>query len=162
MHQYEQEAPLMRFLADLHVEQPKLFRTLAEFALNRRLRDMLGGENLTPERVESLLQEAREMKVPLDTSTLEFVMCRQAEARARAFWANPGELAGLQRLETAVQLARSLPFPVNLWQVQNLCAEKLDGTFSAIQKEADHGDADAKRWIQHMSTLAKSLDLRVA
>jgi alpha-amylase/alpha-mannosidase (GH57 family) len=162
IHQYEQEAPLMRFLADLHVEQPKLFRTLAEFALNRRLRDLLGSENLTPERVESLLQEAREMKVPLDTSTLEFVMRRQAEARARAFWANPGELAGLQRLETAVQLARSLPFPVNLWQVQNLCAEKLDGTFSAIQKEAEQGDEDAKTWIQHISTLAKSLDLRVA
>ena len=162
IRQYEQEAPLMRFLADLHVDQPKLFRTLAEFALNRRLRDLLGSDNLTPERVESLLQEAREMKVPLDASTLEFVMRRQAEERARAFWANPGELASLQRLETAVQLAKSLPFPVNLWQVQNLCAERMDGTFSAIQKEAERGDEDAKTWIRHMSLLAKALDLKIA
>jgi hypothetical protein len=120
LHQYEQEVPLMRFLADLHVEQPKLFRTLAEFALNSRLRNMLGSENLATERVELLLQEAKEMQVPLDASTLEFVMRRRTEERARAFWANPGELEGLQRLESAVQLARSLPFPVNLWQVQNL------------------------------------------
>ncbi|HST09161.1 MAG TPA: DUF3536 domain-containing protein, partial [Terriglobales bacterium] len=162
MHQYEQEAPLMRFLADLHVDQPKLFRTLAEFALNRRLRTILASENTSPEKVESLLQEAREMKIPLDTSTLEFVMRRQTEERARAFWANPGELAGLQRLEATVQLARSLPFPVNLWQVQNLCAEKMDGTYSAIQKEAEQGDEDAKTWVRHMSALAKSLDLKVA
>ncbi len=162
MHQYEQEAPLMRFLADLHVEQPKLFRTLAEYSLNRRLRNLLGSENVVSERVESLLQEAREMQVPLDTSTLEFVMRRQAEERARVFWANPGELAALQRLEESVRLARSLPFPVNLWQVQNLCAQKLDGTFSAIQKEAELGDQDAKAWIQHMSSLAKTLDLKVA
>ncbi len=40
LRQYEQEAPLMRFLADLHVEQPKLFRTLAEFAVNNRLREL--------------------------------------------------------------------------------------------------------------------------
>jgi hypothetical protein len=161
MHQYEQEAPLMRFLADLHVEQPKLFRTLAEYSLNRRLRNLLGSENVATERVESLLQEARDMQVPLDTSTLEFVMRRQAEERARAFWANPGELAALQRLEESVQLARSLPFPVNLWQVQNLCAEKLNGTFGAIQKQAQQGDQDAKVWIEHMSSLAKSLDLKV-
>jgi hypothetical protein len=143
------------------VEQPKLFRTLAEYSLNRRLRNLLGSENVATERVESLLEEAREMQVPLDTSTLEFVMRRQTEERARAFWANPGELAALQRLEESVQLARSLPFAVNLWQVQNLCAEKLDGTFGAIQKDAQQGDQDAKLWIEHMSSLAKSLDLKV-
>jgi alpha-amylase/alpha-mannosidase (GH57 family) len=162
MRQYEQEAPLMRFLADLHVEQPKLFCTLAEFSLNRRLRTLLGSPNAAAEKVESLLQEAREMQVTLDTSTLEFVMRRQAEERARAFWANPGELAVLQQLERSIQLARNLPFHVNLWQVQNLCAEKLDGTFSAIKKEADQGDADARTWVEHMSSLARSLDLKVA
>jgi alpha-amylase/alpha-mannosidase (GH57 family) len=162
MHQYEQEAPLMRFLADLHVEQPKLFRTLAEFSVNRRLRNLLAAPTVTTERVESLLEEAREMQVPLDTSTLEFVMRRQAEERARAFWANPAELAALQQLERSVQLARSLPFSVNLWLVQNLCAQKLDGTFSAIQKEAEAGDADARTWVQHMSSLARSLDLKIA
>jgi alpha-amylase/alpha-mannosidase (GH57 family) len=162
MHQYEQEAPLMRFLADLHVEQPKLFRTLAEFSLNSRLRNLLGSPSATAERVDSLLQEAREMQVTLDTSTLEFVMRRQAEERARAFWANPRELIALQQLEQSVQLARNLPFPVNLWQVQNLCAARLDGTFSAIKKAADGGDADAKTWVEHMSSLARSLDLNVA
>src|SRR5262249_24020207 len=58
LHQYEQDAPLMWFLADLHVEQPKLFRMLAEFALNNQLRDALAKDNISAERVQSLLQEA--------------------------------------------------------------------------------------------------------
>jgi alpha-amylase/alpha-mannosidase (GH57 family) len=161
LRQYEAEAPLMRFLADLHVEQPKLFRMLAEFAVNTRLRDALGSENVPLERIEELLREARAMNVPLDTATLEFVMRRETERKARAFWTNPRELAPLQTLESAVHLARSLPFPVNLWQVQNLCAQTLNGTFSAVRAQADNNDETAKAWVAHMTSLAKKLDLRV-
>jgi alpha-amylase/alpha-mannosidase (GH57 family) len=162
LRQYEQEAPLMRFLVDLHVEQPKLFRTLAEFALNSRLRDALRDDNISSERIEGLLGEVRAMQVPLDTATLEFVVRRQTEKIAHAFWANPRELANLQRLESAVRLARSLPFPVNLWQVQNLCAQKLNGTLSAARAEAEKGDEGAKEWVGRMTSLAEWLDLRVS
>lgn len=161
LHQYEQEAPLMRFLADLHVEQPKLFRMLAEFALNSQLREAFRKEIVTPERLQALLQEAATMKVTLDTATLEFEVRRQTELHARIFCANPTELAGLQRLEAAVHLARSLPFEVNLWQVQNLTAQNLNGIFSAIRAEAEKGNEAAKTWIGHMTSLANILDLRV-
>ena len=161
LRQYEQEAPLMRFLADLHVEQPKLFRTLAEFAVNNRLREALGADNIASERVEGLLQEARTMDVALDTATLEFVVRRQTEKTARAFWTNPRDLDGLKRLDSAVRLARNLPFAVNLWQVQTLCAQKMNGTFGEMRTLSEQGDEAAKEWIGHMTTLARSLDLRI-
>jgi alpha-amylase/alpha-mannosidase (GH57 family) len=162
LHQYEQEAPLMRFLADLHVEQPKLFRMLAEFALNSQLREALAKDTIIPERVQSLLDEAASMNVTLDTATLEFVVRRQTELQARAFWTNPKELTGLARLDAAVILARSMPFQVNLWQVQNMCAQKLNGTFSAMRAQAEQGNEEAKSWINHMSSLAENLDLRLS
>ena len=162
LRQYEQEAPLMRFLADLRVEQPKLFKMLAEFALNSRLREVLQQENLNLERVQSLLQEAAAINVSLDTATLEFVVRRQAEEKARAFWANPRDSASLERLESIVNLARSLPFSVNLWQVQNLSAQKLNGTLLAMRQEAERGDEFAQKWVSHMSSLAEHLDLRLA
>jgi alpha-amylase/alpha-mannosidase (GH57 family) len=162
LHQYEQEAPLMRFLADLHVEQPKLFRMLAEFALNSQLREALAKENVAAERVQSLLDEATTMNIPLDTATLEFVVRRQTELQARAFWTNPTELNGLARLDAAVIMARSMPFQVNLWQVQNMCAQKLNGTFSAMRAEAERGNEEAKSWVGHMSSLAENLDLRLS
>ena len=162
LHQYEQEAPLMRFLADLHVEQPKLFRMLAEFALNSQLREALAKDTIIPERVQSLLDEAASMNVTLDTATLEFVVRRQTELQARAFWTNPKELTGLARLDAAVILARSMPFQVNLWQVQNMCAQKLNGTFSAMRAQAEQGNEEAKSWVGHMSSLAENLDLRLS
>jgi hypothetical protein len=162
LHQYEQEAPLMRFLADLRVEQPKLFQMLAEFALNSQLREALAKDTITPERVQSLLDEAASMNVTLDTATLEFVVRRQTELQARAFWTNPKELTGLARLDAAVILARSMPFQVNLWQVQNMCAQKLNGTFSAMRTQAEQGNEEAKSWVDHMSSLAENLDLRLS
>jgi len=162
LHQYEQEVPLMRFLADLHVEQPKLFRMLAEFALNSQLREALAKDSIIPERVQSLLDEAASMKVTLDTATLEFVVRRQTELQARAFWTNPKELTGLARLDAAVILARSMPFQVNLWQVQNMCAQRLNGTFSAMRAQAEQGNEEARSWVSHMSSLAENLDLRLS
>jgi len=161
LRQYEQEAPLMRFLLDLHVEQPKLFRILGEFALNRQLRDALSDEHIARERIEALLREASEMGIPLDTATLEFVVRRQTEIRARDFWKNPRDVRALEALDTSVRIARSLPFKVNLWQVQNLFAQRLDGTFDAIRAEANKGDETSRQWITSMTDLAKSLDLRV-
>ena len=161
LRQYEQEAPLMRFLADLHVEQPRLFKMLAEFSLNSRLREALQQENVSSERIQNLLQEADMVNIPLDTATLEFVVRRQAEQRARAFWDNPLNTAGLERLESTVNLARSLPFSVNLWQVQNLSAQKLNGTFHAMRAQAEQGDQNAKNWVDHMTSLAEHLQLRI-
>jgi hypothetical protein len=113
------------------------------------------------ERIEALLREASEMGIPLDTATLEFVVRRQAEIRARDFWKNPRDVRALEALDTSVRIARSLPFKVNLWQVQNLFAQRLDGTFDAIRAEANKGDEASRQWITSMTDLAKSLDLRV-
>jgi alpha-amylase/alpha-mannosidase (GH57 family) len=162
LRQYEQEAPLMRFLLDLHVEQPKLFRILAEFALNRQLRDALSEEHIAPERIESLLREASELGIPLDTATLEFVIRRRTEVRAHDFWEHPKDIHALEELDTSVRIARKLPFQVNLWQVQNLFAQNLDGTFEAVRAEANKGDESSQQWVNRMTDLAKSLDLRVA
>jgi alpha-amylase/alpha-mannosidase (GH57 family) len=162
LHQYEQEAPLMRFLADLHVEQPKLFRVLAETALNTQLRDALGKEPVSRERVQNLLQEAAIMGVQLDTATLEFELRRQTESQARAFWTNPEDLNRLAQLDEAVSLARNMPFSVNLWQVQTLCARRLNGNFSAKRAQAESGDANAQNWVGHITSLAENLDLRLS
>jgi alpha-amylase/alpha-mannosidase (GH57 family) len=160
--QYEQHAPLMRFLADLQGEQPKLFRTLAQFALNSELREALQKDEIIPERVEHLLKEAATMRVAIDAPTLEFIVRKQTEQRAYAFWNNPMELAGLERLGAAVRLAKGMPFKVSLWTVQNLCAQRLNGTLSSMRALAAQGSESAQTWVNHMSSLADTLGLRVS
>ena len=101
------------------------------------------------------------MGVPLDTAMLEFELRRKAEATAERFTSNPSDMAGLESLEQVVGLARAMPFEVNLWQVENLCAQKLNGNYREIRERAEQGDENARNWMAHWSTLAGQLHLRV-
>lgn len=158
---YEQHVPLMHFLADLGVKQPKLFKALAGLALNKEIGDALGREQLDQERIESLLREAAIMAVELDKETLEFIVRRQAERTAEIFWSDP-TTDNLGRLENIVHFARNLPFPVNLWEVENLCAQKMNSSLGEARARAEQGDDLAKTWVQRFSALAEDLHLRVA
>jgi hypothetical protein len=160
--QYAEHAPLMRFLADLRVDQPTLFHTLAQFAINSELREALQKDDNATDRVRSLVQEAASMHVDIDAQNLEFIVRKQTEQRAYAFWRNPTELPQLERLESAVHRARTMPFKVNLWKVQNLAAQRLDGTLSSMREQASQGDENAKAWVNHMDSLADTLGLRVS
>jgi len=159
-HQYEEQAPLMRFLADLDVEQPKLLRMLAQFALNSEIRDALQEKAVGTERLQTLLREAVQMQVGVEAQSLEFIVRRRAEQSAQDFWSNPAELAGLERLVEAVDLAKSMPFQVNLWKVQNLCAQRLDGTLAGMKARAQQGDETASRWVSRLTSLASALGVR--
>jgi hypothetical protein len=158
---YDERVPLMHFLADLHVAQPPQFRTLAQLAINSQLREALSAGPVDMERLRNLLREAQAMQVPLDNATLEFLLRRKAEQMAERFTSNPADLPGLENLEAVVGLARAMPFEVNLWQVENLCAQKLNGNYSEIRQRAEQGDETAKSWMTHWNALAGQLHLRV-
>ncbi len=158
---YEQHVPLMHFLADLGVPQPRIFHLMAEFALNSQIREALEKDNLDVERIHSLLKEAATTQIPLDTETLEFVLRKRAERKAEELGSSPNDLSTLEQLEAIVNLAYSMPFPVNFWQVENLYAQNMDGVYSLNRARAEQGDEAARNWIQHFTTLAEKLRLRV-
>ena len=158
---FEQHVPLMRFLADAGMPQPRIFHLMGEFAINSQIRKELESDNPDMNRIHNLLNEANIMKVPLDGQTLEFVLRRKAELAAAAFGAAPADLNRLEQLEGAVNMASSMPFPVNLWEVQNVYAQNMDGVYSDHRTRAEQGDEQAKTWLEHFNALADKLRLRV-
>jgi len=126
------------------------------------LREALQKDEAMTDRVRNLAQEAATMQVAIDTSNLEFIVRKQTEQRAYAFWRNPTELPSLEQLEAAVHRAQAMPFKVNLWKVQNLAAQRLDGTLSAMRAQAAQGDENAQAWVSQMDSLADNLGLRVS
>ena len=56
--------------------------------------------------------------------------------------------------------ARSLPFPLVLWSVQNRCYEVLQKIFPQVQEKAARDKTDA-RWVAQFQELAALLSLRV-
>jgi alpha-amylase/alpha-mannosidase (GH57 family) len=157
--QYGEYAPLMRFLADLRVEQPKLFRMLAESALNSELQQALkAGER---EHAIRLVTAAKEVNIALDGAAHEFVIRKQLEESARSFAAEPHSLEKLQGLETHVSFVHQLPFAVNLSDVQNLTFEKLKSAMADAQRKAAAGDEAANTWLAHAHPLAEALSMHI-
>jgi hypothetical protein len=131
---YTRNADLMRFLADLQIPLPKTFRASAEFALNHQLRKEFLGDEPNLRRAAPLIEEAKAVNVCLDHPTLEYALRNRLEQMAEKLSVSPADPKILSRFRAAVELARSLPFPVNLWQVQNLFYEQL--RFLARQSHA--------------------------
>ena len=150
---YAQHAPLMRFLAGLGTPAPKAVQAAAEYALNSRLRRALAEEFPELAKIHRLLDECHDTGVELDTTTLEFAVRRNLERMSETLSAQPAEASSLARLKDAVHMARSLPFPVVFWTVQNRC-------YRLLQQVGAGGDQDPV-WLGHLQALAEDLSLRI-
>ena len=152
---YGRHAGLMRFLISSGMPLPESFRASAKSALNSLLRDALAMDELYASRIQELLKETKAVDVHLDAATLEFVLRKKMEGMAEA--AKGGDLRSIEQLHKAVALARTLPFPVNLWWVQNLCHEWIGRIYADFRSKAATGDAEAQVWLAHLTALAEHL-----
>jgi alpha-amylase/alpha-mannosidase (GH57 family) len=155
---YERHAPLMRFLGDLGTPLPQVLHLTAEFVLNGSLRRAFEGENLDLDRIRGLLDAAQRERVTLDGAGLSYALRHSIQRMMQRFQAGPAELEHLERLEAAVDLARSLPFEVNLWKVQNSYYRMLQQVRPEFQVR---GGDDVHAWIAHFDSLGEKLGIRV-
>jgi hypothetical protein len=158
---YENHAPLMRFLTDLHMPLPEALRSTAAYALNSRLRKAFAAETVDAGPIQSLIEEAQTLSVPLDTTTLEFTFRQTLESLARAFHQQPLDPEALSRLARAVSLARRLPFPVNFWSIQNKCWDAMGTTLPVMRTRAATGEEAAHAWVDQFVALCQDLSLRL-
>jgi alpha-amylase/alpha-mannosidase (GH57 family) len=158
---YERNVPLMRFLVDLGSPLPKSFQAAAEFSLNRSLRDVLVAEDPPLDRVQSLLESAKGLKIVLDEVSLGYALKETIERTATKFSAQPADLALLRKLEGLAALALSLPFPMDLWRVQNIYFQVGREAYPQFCDGAEKGEDPAKTWVSHFTSLGDKLHCRV-
>jgi hypothetical protein len=65
--------------------------------------------------------------------------------------------APLARFHAAVELARALPFPVNLWQVQNVFYDQLRSLTRSRRMSAGEPPQDASRWAGELARVGETL-----
>ncbi len=153
---YEQHYPPMRFLTDMGNPLPRAFHSAAEFILNTDLRRALSGETLDVERIKGLLEETRAWNVELDTEGLSYLLQQTLRGMMAGFVSNPDDIFLLNSLVAAVELARSTPFAVDLWKVQNLYYEMLQTTYPEYRKRTK---AD-REWLTQFASLGEKLSIR--
>jgi alpha-amylase/alpha-mannosidase (GH57 family) len=158
---YEHNAPLLRFLKDLGIPPPKVLADVAEFFLNVSLRRRFEDDELDVELIRAILEKAQWVGVALDAATLEMEIRQRIEGIAGRLALEPAHLPRLIELDEAVDLVLSLPFEVNLHEIQNIGHEILRSALPRIEEEARQGDKRALGWVDRFTSLCDKLWLRV-
>ncbi len=156
---YENRAPLMRFMADLGLPPPRPFRMAAEFVLDTRLRRAMEAEPPELDAAERMVRSAQREGIELETQELAYAARRMVERAAARFEAAPDREVCLADLERRVEFAKSLPFEVVLWGVQNTFWRVLREAGPPLSQAAAGGDAAAREWLDRLARLGETLSV---
>jgi hypothetical protein len=159
---YEHHYPPMRFLAELGGPVPRAFHSAAELIINIDLHRAVAGESIDAEAVRSMVATARTWQVELDGDGVGYDFKTNLENMMTALSAEPEDIERMKNVLDAATLARSLPFPVDLWRVQNIYWEMLQNTYPALKERADRNEGPAVAWVTVFKELGKKLSIRVA
>jgi hypothetical protein len=159
---YERHVPLAHFLRDLGIPLPNAIRTAAEFALNSLLRQAFASDEMDLEQVRRHLEEAHSGGILLEATTLEYTLRQTIERLFTRFIRDPRDLSLMQRLESIIEMARSLSFAVVLWTAQNMWYEVRRTIYGEVSQRGQQGDAEAACWLQHFRSLGEKLGIEVA
>ncbi len=154
---YENQAPLIRFLNGLAIPVPPAFKAAADVAINSQLKQALQKPDFDTDNIASSLKEAANSQVGLDKTTLEFTIRRRIEEQARKFAEKPDDLETVQRLRKELDVARTMPFPVTLWEAQNIAYAALRKTIGERQAAADKNEPEAAVWMKELTGLREGL-----
>ena len=136
---------------------PKEMQSAAQFALNGILRRAFENPEMDFPRLRGLIDDAQRTGIELDTTTLEFTLRKTIEGLTERLRERPFEAAMLTQLTQLVEFALSLPFPVNLWNVQNVCYILMQQPAAATNGDVEKATIVAEQY----KTLAQDLTIRV-
>jgi alpha-amylase/alpha-mannosidase (GH57 family) len=156
---FESQAPLIRFLNGLEIPVPNALKSAAEIALNSQLHQLLDRPDLDLDSIRGLLREAAASKIALDASTLEYSVRKRIEKEASEFAAFPCDPAVVERLLKLMDLVPSFPFPVVLWEAQNICYRPLITAFQRNGWHSPKADPVAAQHHEELNRLAAQLHI---
>ena len=96
------------------------------------------------------------MKVALDVETLAFVIHQRVEERAKQLMSGSGDVETVRRLNRLLDLVRSLPFPVSLWEAQNAAYTALSKATPDLHPEWEQDMSMAQSWSREVASLKEN------
>jgi alpha-amylase/alpha-mannosidase (GH57 family) len=158
---YEHHYPPMRFLSELGGPVPRAFHSAAELIINIDLHRAINGDELHINTVRNLLDTAATWQVDLDADGIGYDFKVNLEKKMGGLLAKPDDIENLEKMADMVSLARSMPFPVDLWKVQNLFWDMMQTVSLKYWQEAENNDENASAWVKAFVRLGKNLSIRV-
>jgi alpha-amylase/alpha-mannosidase (GH57 family) len=148
-------SPVMRMMKEMKAPVPAPLLAAAEFAVNADLRKAV--TDADARRIESLIEEAREWSIEIDSATLESAVNRKLDSLMNEFLLSPHNASPLAAAERMLKAVASLPLKAEVWRAQNV----LFATSRRLIAKMRRKDAASKEWVERVETLADYLRVKV-
>jgi len=129
---YRAQYPLMRFLISLGNPLPVAFKSAAEISVNGELREALAADDLDADLVARLLEDAQLWNINLDKEGLGLEFRQNLERKMLKLTENPEDIQLIDRIISQVEMTKSLPFSIELREVQNVYYNLFRSAYPAI------------------------------
>jgi Domain of unknown function (DUF3536)/Glycosyl hydrolase family 57 len=154
---YENHAPLIRFLNEMGIPVPPAFESAAEIALNSQLKQAFEKSDPDLDSIQGYLKEATANKIALDVPGLEYTIRKRLEREAELFASEPRNPEPMQKLRKLLEFVSSLPFPVALWEVQNICYGPLIKNISELREQPQAENGAVTSLVNELTLLRENL-----
>jgi len=158
---YERNAPVIRFLIDLNMPVPDALQMAAERALNHDLQTAFSAKIFDEDRIERLIEEASNLSITLDDTTLGYTLQDALDRMAQGFVVDNLDINKLRNLTAAVGLVQALDFDISLWKIQNGYYRLQRTLLPMMRRRAMEYDDFALKWIESFLDLGSKLGMVV-
>jgi hypothetical protein len=150
----------MGFLQEARFPISRPFLMAAEFTLNLDMRRALEGQ-IDIDKIKTVMNDIEKWNVTLDAVSLEFILRHQIEKEMKRFLDHSSDLTILEKIEKLLTIAFSLPFELNLWEIQNIYYGMRKATYPNLVAKAREGDEQASGWIERFRSLGQKLSFNL-
>jgi alpha-amylase/alpha-mannosidase (GH57 family) len=139
--------------AELGGPVPPVFQVTEELIINNALHRAVKGAPVDTDKVRELIEAAAKWQVTLDTGGIGYDFKFTLEKMTAALAAAPADIDRLSSVLATVSLTRDLPFPVDLWKVQNIFWDIKNDAYPQLKVK--------KEWAESFITLGRLLNIKV-
>lgn len=158
---YEHHYPLMQVMRERGAPLPKALATPLEFILNTDLRKLLENEELDLDRLQKLIEEVKRWSFEPDKITLGFVASQRINKFMEKLSQTPEDVLVLKKIEAILRILSVLPLELDMWKAQNVYFSIGKQLYSGMRENAEKGDNNAKKWIEHFNRLGHYLQVKI-
>jgi alpha-amylase/alpha-mannosidase (GH57 family) len=150
---FERLYPPESLSAELGGPAPAAFQVIENVIINNALRQVVKTMPVDTAKARELIRAASKWQVTLDTEGIGYDFKLVLEKMMASLKEEPADIDRLKNMFAAVSLARDLPFPVDLWKVQNIFWDMMNSVYPQFKTR--------KEWADNFISLGKLLNMRV-
>lgn len=153
---------ILNLLEWLNIPMSRELLDAAENVVNTDLRRLFTVDIVDPERLNTLITDARRFNLQLDNETLAFAAGRWLDRHMGMLREKPDDPEIIQEINEVLTQLSLLGLRINLADSQNIYFYLGKERMNDMRKGAESGDANAGQWLEAFENLGDLLRVRLS